>query len=112
MKSWRMRRISKIKALPKKPVPRRTCVGCREIKAKKEMVRLVRTREGDIEIDATGKKDGRGAYICPDPDCWEKALNGKQLERTLRVSLPGDKRERLIKSGKDLLKELTSAQSE
>ncbi len=112
MKSWRTRRISKTKVVPKKSVPRRTCVGCREIKSKKEMVRLVRTREGDIVIDTTGKKEGRGAYICPDPECWEKALKGKQLERTLRVNLTRDKREWLIRSGKDLLKELTVAQSE
>jgi len=72
-------------------------------------VRLVRTHGGDIEIDATGKKEGRGAYICPDPECWEKALKGKQLERTLRSSLTGDKREQLMRNGKDLLKELLSA---
>jgi len=112
LKSWRTRRISKTQAVATKSTPQRTCVGCRQIKAKQEMVRLVRTREGDIEIDATGKKEGRGAYICPDPDCWEKALTGKQLERTLRGSLSGDKREQLIRNGKDLLKELNGAQSQ
>jgi len=87
-------------------------VGCRRIRAKREMIRLVRTRGGDIEIDTAGKKEGRGAYICPDHDCWEKALNNKQLEHTLRGSLSRDKKEQLIKSGKDLLKELTGAESQ
>lgn len=71
-------------------------------------MRLVRTREGIIEIDITGKKEGRGAYICPEPECWERALKGKQLEHTLRSNLTRDNREQLIKSGKDLLEELTS----
>jgi hypothetical protein len=75
-------------------------------------VRLVRTRRGDIEIDITGKKEGRGAYICPDRECWERALKGKQLENTLRGNLTQDNREQLIRSGKDLLKELASAQGQ
>jgi len=87
-------------------------VGCRRIRAKREMIRLVRTRGGDIKIDKAGKKEGRGAYICPDRYCWEKALNNKQLEHTLRSSLSRDKKEQLIKSGKDLLKELTGAESQ
>lgn len=92
-----------------RPVPQRTCVACRRIKAKKELVRLVRTRGGDIEIDVAGKKEGRGAYICPELECWEKALKGKQLEHTLRCNLTQDNREQLMRSGKDLLKELASA---
>ncbi len=107
-----MRIISRTQAVSTKPAPWRTCLGCRQIKAKREMIRLVRTRGGGIEIDTAGKKEGRGAYICPDPDCWEKALNNKQLEHTLRSSLSKDKREQLIKSGKDLLKELTGAKSQ
>ena len=72
-------------------------------------MRLVRTRGGDIEIDVTGKKEGRGAYICPNRECWERALKGKQLEHTLRGKLTQDNREQLIRSGKDLLKESVSA---
>lgn len=95
-----------------RPLPQRTCVACRRIRAKRELVRLVRTRRGDIEIDITGKKEGRGAYICPDRECWERALKGKQLENTLRGNLTQDNREQLIRSGKDLLKELASAQGQ
>ena len=79
-------------------------MACRKIKAKRELVRLVRTPEGDIEIDITGKKAGRGAYLCPAVECWETALKGNQLEHTLRSSLTQEEREQLIKRGKDLLK--------
>ena len=72
------------------------------------MIRLVRTSGGDIEIDASGKKEGRGAYLCTDKACWEKALKGKQLERALRGSVTQADIERLFQSGKDLLKELIS----
>jgi predicted RNA-binding protein YlxR (DUF448 family) len=64
----------------------------------------VRTREGSIEIDTTGKQEGRGAYVCPDRACWEKALQGQQLERTLRTGLTGEARQRLMKDGEDLFK--------
>ncbi len=92
-----------------KSIPRRTCVACRQIKPKKELVRLVRTRGGDIETDISGKKEGRGAYICPDPECLEKALTGKQLEHTLRCNLTRDNREQLVRNVEDLLKEIASA---
>jgi predicted RNA-binding protein YlxR (DUF448 family) len=84
-------------------------VACRQVKAKRELVRLVRTSGGDIEIDAGGKKEGRGAYLCTDPACWERALTGKQLEHALQTSLTRDNRERLIKSGQEMLKESVSA---
>jgi hypothetical protein len=80
-------------------------VACRQVKAKRELVRLVRTLEGNIEIDIAGKREGRGAYLCPARECWEKALKGKQLEHTLRGNLTRDNRERLAKSGRELLKE-------
>ena len=82
----------------------RTCVGCRRVKPKKELIRLVRTTGGEVEIDITGKKDGRGAYLCPDQECWEIALKGNQLEQKLRSNLSDGNREQLIKTGKDLLK--------
>jgi len=69
----------------------------------------VRTRGGEIEIDVSGKKEGRGAYICPNRECWEKALKGNQLEHTLRGNLTRDNREQLMKSGEYLLKESVSA---
>ncbi|MCK4273537.1 MAG: YlxR family protein [Dehalococcoidales bacterium] len=103
-----MKKISSSRPGSTRPVPQRTCVACRRIKAKRELVRLVRTRGGNIEIDVAGKKEGRGAYICPELECWERALKGKQLEHTLRSNLTQDNREQLIRSGKDLLKELAS----
>jgi len=72
------------------------------------MIRLVRTSSGNVEIDASGKKEGRGAYLCPDRSCWEKALKGKQLEHALRGKFRQVDLEQLLKSGKDLLKELIS----
>ncbi len=79
-------------------------MACRKTKAKRELVRLVRTPEGNIEIDGSGKKKGRGAYLCPAWECWETALEGNRLEHTLRSNLAQSNREQLIKRGKDLLK--------
>jgi len=72
------------------------------------MIRLVRTSGGGIEIDTSGKKEGRGSYLCRDWACWEKALNGNQLEHVLKGKISRDNLERLYKDGKDLLKELIS----
>jgi predicted RNA-binding protein YlxR (DUF448 family) len=80
------------------PAPRRTCVACRRVRDKQELVRLVRTAGGDIEIDSSGKKEGRGAYICPDRACWEKALKGKQLEISLRGRLTQADRDKIMKN--------------
>lgn len=88
-------------------MPQRTCVACRQVKAKRELVRMVRTIRDDIEIDIKGKMDGRGAYICPTRECLEKALAGKQLENVLKSRLTPENRERLIISGQELLKELS-----
>lgn len=70
-----------------KKIPMRMCVGCREMKEKRELIRVVRTAEHNGEIDLTGKKSGRGAYICNDPACLKKARKSKSLERALNVSL-------------------------
>ncbi|WP_324717753.1 YlxR family protein [Carboxydochorda subterranea] len=64
-------------------VPMRTCVGCRTVRPKREMIRIVRTPEGSVVVDPTGKRSGRGAYICPRPECLEAARRGRQLERAL-----------------------------
>jgi len=72
------------------------------------MVRLVRTPGGDVAIDTSGKMEGRGAYLCRDWACWEKALKGNQLEHALKGNINRNDIERLYKDGKDLLKELTS----
>ena len=71
-----------------KKIPLRMCSGCGEMKSKKEMIRVLKTPEGEIFIDATGKKNGRGAYICNSVDCLQKAIKTKGLERSLKVSIP------------------------
>ena len=106
MLSRRKTRINKLHQLPAKRAPQRTCVACRQVKDKKELVRLVRTPAGNVELDKAGKKEGRGAYICPAVDCWEKALKGKRLEHTLKIALTRENREELEKNGIELLKEL------
>lgn len=70
-----------------KHVPLRTCVACRESRAKRDLVRVIRTDEKRITIDLTGKQKGRGAYLCRQQSCWEKAIQRKALQRALRVDL-------------------------
>lgn len=70
-----------------KKVPLRMCVGCRQMKPKKELLRVVRTPDEKIEIDPTGKRSGRGAYICPNTECLNSALKGKRLDKALQRSL-------------------------
>lgn len=74
----------------KRKAPQRMCLGCREIKDKRNLIRVVRTPEGEIELDNTGKKAGRGAYICPEIDCLIKAINTRGLEKSLRRKIPED----------------------
>ncbi|MGI6037692.1 MAG: RNase P modulator RnpM [Limnochordia bacterium] len=71
-----------------KRIPSRTCVGCRTVKAKKEMWRIVREPTGNISFDETGKRSGRGAYICPSPQCLAEALKSKALSRALQTEIP------------------------
>ncbi|HOL18397.1 MAG TPA: YlxR family protein [Bacillota bacterium] len=71
-------------------IPLRICLGCSEKKPKRELVRIVRTPQGEVVLDLTGKKAGRGAYICPNSECLKKALKGKRLEKNLQHPLsPG-----------------------
>ncbi|WP_307402277.1 RNase P modulator RnpM [Desulfofundulus luciae] len=70
-----------------KKVPLRMCVGCQEMKPKKELIRVVRTPQDTVEIDPTGKRSGRGAYICPRRECLQKAVKGKRLEKALQRSI-------------------------
>ena len=74
----------------------RMCVGCREMKEKRELIRIVRTPEGETLIDPTGKKSGRGAYVCRSPECLKRAIKQKQLERQLQVSLTDEVNEALM----------------
>ena len=79
-------------------------MACRKVKAKRELIRLVRTLSGGVEIDNSGRKAGRGAYLCRAWECWETGLKGNRLEYTLRSGLTEDNRELLIKHAKELLK--------
>lgn len=72
---------------PKK-VPMRMCTGCGQMRPKKELVRVVRSTEGQISLDSTGKKPGRGAYLCKNPDCLKKARKAKRLERAFKSAIP------------------------
>ena len=78
-------------------LPQRQCIGCGEMKNKKEMLRVIKTPEDGIVIDATGKKNGRGAYICNSSECLRKAVKSRGLERSLKVSIPHEVYEDLEK---------------
>ena len=71
-----------------KKIPQRQCMGCRERRPKKEMIRVVRGTDGNVSLDFGGKMNGRGAYVCPNPDCLKKALRSKALDRSLEVTIP------------------------
>lgn len=73
--------------MPKK-IPMRQCVGCREMKPKKELIRVVRSPEGEISLDFRGKKPGRGAYVCPAPECLKRVRKSRALERAFSAQLP------------------------
>ena len=75
--------------MPKK-IPMRQCVGCREMKPKKELIRVVRSPEGAVRLDFKGKLPGRGAYVCPDAECLKRAKRSKALERAFSAPLPED----------------------
>lgn len=73
--------------MKEKRVPMRMCVGCREMKPKKELLRVVRSPEGTVSIDATGRKPGRGAYVCRSAECLKRAIKQRQLERAFECPL-------------------------
>ena len=80
-----------------KKIPQRQCMGCRERKAKRDLIRVVRTPEGEVSLDFGGKMNGRGAYLCPDPACLKKAIRSKALDRSLEVAIPQEVYDRLEK---------------
>jgi len=88
-----------------KKIPIRTCIGCNEGKPKKELIRVVKTAEGEVSIDATGKKNGRGAYICPDISCLEKAIKTKRLSRTFEMPIENELYENLRNQIESCLKD-------
>ncbi len=85
-----------------KHIPQRTCVACGKVRPKRELVRLVRIPDGSVEVDATGKKAGRGAYLCPAQRCWDIGLEGSRLVYTLRTTLTQDNLDQLVRYGKEL----------
>lgn len=91
--------------MPMKPkkIPMRMCVGCRDMKPKKELLRVVRSPEGQVSLDATGKKPGRGAYCCLSAECLRKALKQGQLDRQLEVKLSQEVNEQLTQTMRELL---------
>lgn len=80
-----------------KKVPMRKCVGCQEMKSKKEMIRVIRTPENEFLLDTTGKKNGRGAYVCPSGECLKLARKNKGLERSFKQGIPDEVYEALEK---------------
>ena len=80
-----------------KKIPQRQCMGCRERKNKKDMIRVVRETSGCVSLDFSGKLNGRGAYVCPDPECLKKARKAKSLERSLETPIPEEVYDRLEK---------------
>ena len=73
-----------------KKIPMRQCLGCREMKPKRDLIRVVRSPEGEVSLDFKGKKPGRGAYVCPNAECLKKATRSKALERALSAEIPDE----------------------
>ena len=89
----------------KNTIPMRQCTGCREMKSKKEMIRVLKTPEDEIVLDTTGRKNGRGAYVCPSIECLDKAIRNHGIERSLKTSVPEEVYE-------DLKKELSKIEKQ
>ena len=90
--------------MQQKKIPQRQCMGCRERKEKRELIRVVRAPDGSVSLDFRGKAPGRGAYICPDMACLKKALRSKALDRSLEVPIPEEiyaRLEKEMEEGKD-----------
>ena len=85
-----------------KKIPLRQCIGCGEVKSKKEMIRVIKTAEGEILLDATGRKNGRGAYLCPSMECFKKAVKGRGLERSFKMAIPREVYETLEKEMEEI----------
>ena len=91
--------------MQQKKIPMRKCIGCNEMKPKKELIRIVRSPEGEFDLDVTGKKSGRGAYICKNPECFRKAVKSHGLERSLKTTIPKEVYEHLEKEMEGLAEE-------
>ena len=80
-----------------KKIPMRTCIGCGTEKPKKELVRVVRDPEGNLSVDLTGKKNGRGAYICHSTECLKKSRKGRRLEKSFSMQIPDEVYDELMR---------------
>ena len=80
-----------------KKIPMRQCLGCREMKPKRELIRVVRPPEGEVVLDAKGKSPGRGAYLCRDPECMKRAMKSRSLEKALQTQIPPEVYEKLTR---------------
>ena len=85
-----------------KKIPLRQCIGCGEMKSKKEMIRVIKTAEDQILLDATGRKNGRGAYLCPSMECFKKAVKVRGLERSFKMAIPREVYETLEKEMEEI----------
>ena len=85
-----------------KKLPLRQCIGCGEMKSKKEMIRVIKTAEDQILLDATGRTNGRGAYLCPSMECFKKAVKGRGLERSFKMAIPREVYETLEKEMEEI----------
>ena len=88
-------------------VPQRTCIGCRQVAAKRSMIRIVRTPEDGVQLDPTGKRSGRGAYVHENIACWEAALEGNRLAQALKTELSPEEREMLTAHFRELAESST-----
>jgi predicted RNA-binding protein YlxR (DUF448 family) len=100
--------MEKTTSTTNKHIPQRTCIACRQVKAKRQLIRLVALPSGGVEVDTDSRKAGRGAYMCPTFQCWQTGLVGGRLEYVLRTSLTQENREQLTQFGKKLDRELVS----
>jgi predicted RNA-binding protein YlxR (DUF448 family) len=103
--------VAKGQTLPRRRTPQRTCVACKSVRAKRDLIRVVRTVDGQVVLDPTGKKSGRGAYLCRQRSCWEQGLKKGVLERALKQAVPSECRPNLESFAAGLPEEIAGSQS-
>jgi len=99
-----------MKKIISRHIPQRSCVACRAVRPKRELIRLARTAERRVEIDASNQKDGRGAYLCRKEECWQAGLRSNRLEYALKTTLTSQNREQLMRQGRELFEGAKSGQ--
>jgi predicted RNA-binding protein YlxR (DUF448 family) len=92
----------KEKSVPGRHIPQRSCVACREVRPKRELVRLVCVTGGGVQVDDTGKKAGRGAYLCRRRECWDTGIRGGRLEHALKTSIVREEYNQLMKYAEEM----------